>query len=188
VRHYLSTVAVLFVVTVGGDHPKPPPAGIPNFAIVDVASKVYRGGQPPTPEAWAELKELGVERIIKLNQESEGSDAAGVALGLKVVYLPISVMDQLIGSPQHATLDQAVAEMRLGKCFVHCGGDARSKPDSVAARMGTQGGQDRTGLAVACFRVWGQHWTKADAEKEMLARGFHPGLPGLARFWREQVN
>ena len=62
------------------------------------------------------------------------------------------------------------------------------KPASWAAKLGTQGGQDRTGLIVGAYRVWVQHWTKADAQREMMQRGFHPTLPGLANFWRDEVK
>src|SRR6266436_4844430 len=95
--------------------------GIPNFAVVDAATSVYRGAQPTTPEAWKYIKSLGVQTVVKLNREHEGSDAGAEAEGLTVVYLPISTVEQTIGSPKFSTVDNAVAQLRLGKCYIHCG-------------------------------------------------------------------
>ena len=100
----------------------------------------------------------------------------------------LTSIEQTIGSPQVSTVDNAVAQLRLGKCYVHCGSTARSNPNSPAAKLGSQGGQDRTGLIVAIYRVRVDHRMKADAEKEMMEHCFHPMLPGLANFWRNQVE
>ena len=161
---------------------------IPNFAVVNGETKVYRGGEPTTGEAWAYLKSLGVRTVVKLNEESESKDAGAEVIGLRVVRLPISTVEQTIGSPKLDTIRSAVDEMSRGAVFVHCGSDSRSNPHSFAAKTHSQGGQDRTGLVVATYRVWVQRWTKEDAHTEMISFGFHPMLPGLANFWRDEVK
>jgi len=187
-KYQASSCFLTLALLTGCCSPQPPDHGIPNFAVVDGTKGVYRGAQPTTPEGWKHIRDLGVQTVVKLNGEGEGSDAGAEAESLTVVRLPISTVEQTIGSPKVSTVDSAVAQLRLGKCYVHCGSTARSNPNSLAAKLGSQGGQDRTGLIVAIYRVRVDHRTKADAEKEMMEHCFHPMLPGLANFWRDEVK
>jgi hypothetical protein len=144
--------------------------GVPNFATV--APGIYRGGQP-TSEGWNYLRSVGVSNVVKLNTASEGSDDQARAMGMWVVDWPITLGQQL-GleriSPFTIFLEIRTLNLEPGKpergLFIHC-----------------EHGQDRTGLFVACYRVTVQGWTKAAAEKEMLALGFHKELRGLWEFW-----
>jgi protein tyrosine/serine phosphatase len=168
----------------------PPVHGIPNFGKVNERQKIYRGGEPLTSDGWAFLQSLGVRTVVKLNTEMESHDFGATALHMKVIRRPITDQQQLTGSPDfHNTIDSAVGVMRRGAVFVHCGSDGRSKPNSFGALTDTQGGQDRTGLVVGCYRVRVEHWKKAEARSEMKSFHFHAMLlPGLARFWRDQVR
>lgn len=141
-------------------------SGVPNLHQVEPG--LYRGGQP-TEQGWAYLKSLGVTNVVKLNEEREGSDAGAVKAGMTVVYLPISVGQQIEGGPKLSTVAKAVANMQPG-VFVHC-----------------SHGQDRTGLVVGVYRVWIDKWSKERAYQEMLANGFHPLLKGLWDYWQEKV-
>lgn len=137
---------------------------IPNFAIVDEGSPgVYRGGQPVTQEDWDSLKALGVQQVIKLNYNSEGSDAAWTG---ELFRVPESFCEQLITEPDIEGILSAVAFIRPGT-FIHC-----------------KHGQDRTGLVVGAYRLK-QGWTKAKAHAEMKAHGFHEVLFGLDRAWAD---
>src|SRR5258708_27341457 len=185
-KYWPSSFCLALALLTGCCSPQPPDHDIPNFAVVDGAKGVYRGAQPTTPEAWKYIKSKGVQTVVKLNGDGEGSDAGAEAESLTVVRLPISTVEQIFGSPKVSTVDSAVAQLRLGKGYVHCGITARSNPNSLAAKLGSQGGQDRTGLIVSIYRVRVDHRTKADAEKEMMEHCFHPMLPGLANFWRVQ--
>ena len=130
----------------------------------------YRGGEP-TPVGWVWLKEQAhVDRVIKLNDNSEGSDAPASALGMEVIYLPISPFEQLIFRPKYDDVVKAVDAIREGT-FVHC-----------------KNGWDRSGLIVGCYRVWKENWAKDDAWAEMLLHGFHPELLGLTLFWEFAVH
>lgn len=142
--------------------------GIPNFHVV--SGRMYRGGQP-TDAGWRWLNEQAhVTRVIKLNEESEGSDDAARALGMEVIYLPINLSEQLVFRPRYEDVKAAVDAMQ-DYSIVHC-----------------THGEDRTGLVVACHRVWKENWPKSLAEAEMKQRGFHAGLLGLELFWEWVVK
>ena len=168
----------------------PTVCGIPNFDTVSQRHKIYRGGEPLNAKSWAFLQSLGVRTVVKLNTEKESHDDGATALHMNVIRLPSTDLEQLFGSPDlRKRIVCAVGVMRRGAVFVHCGSDGRSKPNSFGALTDTQGGQDRTGLVVGCYRVWVEHQTKADARREMKSFHFHALLfPGLAGFWRDQVR
>jgi hypothetical protein len=108
---------------------------------------------------------------------------------MKIIYRPITPHEQIFGSPDFRTIKCAVHDMRRGSVFVHCGSDSRSNPNSVYALFDMQGGQDRTGLVVGCYRVWIEHLKKAKAREDMKSFHFHALLlPGLRNFWRDRVN
>lgn len=135
--------------------------GVPNLAPVETS--VYRGGQP-TEAGWKLLKSLGVTNVIKLDTESEGSDSVAETLGMHVWRFPIDQWGQMTGDGVGLAITNAVAHLGPGT-YVHC-----------------LHGQDRTGLAVALYRL-NEGWRKSDAEKEMLTMGFHKALWGLWEYW-----
>lgn len=141
--------------------------GIPNFRQINPGE--YRGGQP-TLDGWLFLRTVGVSNVIKLNLESEGSDDDARKLGMTVYYLPIDTLHQTLKKPSFLLVSNAVVLIKPGS-YLHC-----------------EHGQDRTGLISACKRVWVDHWTKADARKEMLDDGFHRALHGLDDFWEDDVH
>ena len=142
--------------------------GIPNLALVEPG--VWRGGQP-NAEGWAWLKSQGVIFDLKLNSESEASDALAQTNGLHICRFPITLEQQTIGKPRYGQIIGAVSCMSAGYVFVHC-----------------EHGQDRTGLIVAAYRVKYNGWSKQKAESEMMAHGFHPWLRGLYWAWHEDVK
>jgi len=160
---------------------------IPNFAAVNEGRKIYRGGEPGE-EGWDHLKSLGVHTVVKLNTDDESHDAGATRNRMKIIRQPITTCQQIFGSPDSKTIHTAVEAMRRGSVFVHCGSDSRSK-SWFAALSDTQGGQDRTGLVVGCYRVWVEHQRKAKARAEMKSFHFHALLlPGLRNFWRDNVH
>lgn len=132
---------------------------IPNFR--PVGNGVYRGGQP-TAAGWGYLRSIGVTNVVKLNEDSEGSDGYAERLGMTVNRFPISIIQQTIGEPCLCEVLTAVGCIKPGT-YVHC-----------------SHGQDRTGLVIALYRVR-CGWSRKDAEKEMLDDGFHTWLRGL--YW-----
>jgi len=165
---WLAMLAVLWLIGCGGCLAHKPVCMIPNFAVVDSAKHIYRGGQPTTVQQWDYLASLGVRNDIKLDNDSEGMDEEELRVSDRFDEdnLFIGLIEQMFGVPGEY-LDQIVGDIRPNT-FIHC-----------------EHGQDRTGLVVACYRVRVQHWTKAAAEKEMLAHGFHKSLVGLWRTWED---
>ena len=139
---------------------------IPHLSTVDTG--IYRGGQPDD-QGWMQLKKLGVTRVIKLNTCEEGYDVAAEALGMEVVYEPITLAEQIIEGPPNTVVVSAVNSI-TEHSFIHC-----------------SHGQDRTGLVVACYRIWKQGWSKEEAKKEMESMGFHWALFGLSFFFVEKA-
>lgn len=148
--------------------------GVPNLAEVDPG--VYRSGQPTTPEAWSYLRSLGIEKVVKLNFDTEGSDQGAIDVGMEVVNIPIPPRDDQVTSvfepPETAKVLDAVRILGEGKpghaVLVHC-----------------SHGQDRTGIVVGAYRVLHDGWTKKRAYDEMIAHHFHWEIQGLARFWND---
>jgi protein tyrosine/serine phosphatase len=148
--------------------------GVQNLAQVEPG--VWRSAQPVTAADWSYLKSLGINKVVKLNFESEGSDSGAAAVGVQVITLSIqpegdqdlwdNVKNTFV-APNAQALAAAVTVLgeRVG-VLVHC-----------------THGHDRTGLAVGMHRVVNCKWTKDAAYQEMLKMGFHPELHGLQEFW-----
>lgn len=143
--------------------------GIPNFRVVD-ERPVYRGGQPSTPESWHYLKEIGVKQVLKLNMESEGPDLPAQQLGMVLFACPFTVTEQVITEPDLQSVRDAYGFIGPNT-FVHC-----------------THGCDRTGLVIACYRVFVCGWPKAKAKAEMFLLGFDPLLFGLDKAWADLME
>lgn len=141
--------------------------GIPNLRTVDAYRNIWRGGQP-TELGWKYLKSIGVTNVVKLNLDSEGSDAFAESIGMKVHKEPFTLTQQL-GFDKITTEEVAHARYAIKSgTYIHC-----------------EHGQDRTGLIVACYRM-DIGWSKLDAQDEMLADGFHKELRGLWEVWEAE--
>jgi protein tyrosine phosphatase (PTP) superfamily phosphohydrolase (DUF442 family) len=140
-------------------------AGIDNFGQVD--AHLYRGAQPE-PAAYAELRKLGIDTVVRLNPEGQNMAAEKTqveSLGMNFVTFPWSGL----GQPTH---EQVVSFLSLlrdnpdSKIFVHC-------------RLGA----DRTGVMVALYRLTFDRWNTAQALAEMYAFHYHHlWLPHLQRY------
>lgn len=140
---------------------------IPNFDVVDLDNRIYRGGQPTTNEQWQALSNAGVKQVIKLNEDSEGSDDGALMVGrMDVFRIGISTTEQIVTQPDPQYLIDAVGFIKPGT-FVHC-----------------SHGQDRTGLVIGLYRLK-QGWSKYKAQSEMEAHGIHWDLFGLAKAWAD---
>jgi hypothetical protein len=160
----------------------PAPAKIPNLSnLYQVKPGLWRSGQPTTAEQWAQLKAMGVRRVIKLNFGTEGSDDGARAAGLIVHELSIQpdgdtdifdAIGNVFQRPDPARLAEAQSILGLdwvrGGILVHC-----------------THGQDRTGFVLGQYRVLVDGWSKSRAYGEMLQYGFHPLLHGLQEAWED---
>jgi protein tyrosine/serine phosphatase len=144
---------------------RPSIAGIDNFGQVD--AHLYRGAQPE-PAAYAELRSLGIDTVVRLNPEGQNMAAEKAqveSLGMNFVSLPWSGL----GEPTHEQVVSFLTLLRdnpASKVFVHC-------------RVGA----DRTGVMVAIYRLTFDRWNTAQALAEMHAFHYHHlWLPHLQRY------
>lgn len=130
---------------------KIPAPGIPNFA--EVTPTLYRGAQPTT-EGLETLKKMGVDIVVDMRGgKREGEERAIAKLGMTHVSMPWHCP-----SPRDETFARFLTLVRDNpgkKIFVHC-------------RLG----QDRTGMAIASYRMSEQGWSADEAMKEMQSFGF----------------
>jgi tyrosine-protein phosphatase SIW14 len=125
--------------------------GLPNFARV--SDGLYRGGQP-TAEGFAQLKKMGVKTVVNLRSfSSDRRKLKGTGLRYAHIYC------KAWHPEDEDTLKflTIVSDPANHPVFVHC-----------------MHGADRTGCAVAVYRVLVEGWGMEDAVKEMHDFGFHP--------------
>jgi protein tyrosine/serine phosphatase len=165
----IAILCLLMLVFVTGCATDKMTHGIPNFAVVEPG--VYRGGQPMTAEGWSYLQSLHVQYVLKLNEVVGGlndPDCNALNYGMLTYVFPISLRQQIGFDPISKTdvADALKFAETSQPIFIHC-----------------EHGQDRTGFIVAEYRLQ-EGWSKADAQNEMLANGFHKSLAGLWYYWK----
>ena len=142
-------------------------AGVPNFG--KVTPNLFRGGQPGV-DGFKTLKEMGVDIVVDMRRGSNEHEKAAVeSLWMEYVSIPwhcTSPSDEPM-----ARFLKLIEENRDKKVFVHC-------------RLGA----DRTGMAIAAYRMAGEGWSADEALNEMARFGFdwehHMFCPTLERFER----
>jgi tyrosine-protein phosphatase SIW14 len=139
--------------------------GISNFG--EVTPNLYRGAQP-SPEGLAALRHLGVSLVVDLRgSASKDEEAAAAKLGMQYVSIPSHC--PFPKDEAFAKFLRVLRDNSGKKAFVHC-------------RLG----DDRTGMAVAAYRMAEQGWSADEAMKEMRTFGFstmhHAMCPGLAGY------
>lgn len=139
--------------------------GIPNFG--EVTPNLYRGGQP-SPEGLEALKHLGVNVVVDLRGgKNKEEEAAVTKLGMQYISIPSHC--PFPKDEPFAQFLRVIRENPGKKAFVHC-------------RLG----DDRTGMAVAAYRMAEETWSADEAMKEMKAFGFsavHRAMcPGMADY------
>ncbi len=139
-------------------HPEDIP-GVANFA--KVTDGVWRGAQP-TAEGMATLKAMGVRTIVNLRALSSDRDELR-GLGLDYVHLPSTALvpdEEVVAAFLKVATDKARRPV-----FVHC-----------------QHGSDRTGVAIAAYRVAVQGWSMEKARRELPRFHFHEVFVPLERY------
>lgn len=138
---------------------------IPNFA--QVTPNLLRGAQP-SDKGLAELKKMGVSIIVDMRTGVRKSEKDKVT-NMGMQYVPIRWHCPFPQDAAFAEFLKVIEDNPQKKIFVHC-------------RLG----DDRTGMAVASYRMAEQGWSADQAMREMRRFGFdwahHAICPGLAGY------
>lgn len=124
-----------------------------------ISNDIYRGGNPLN-DLYRMISKYKIKRIISLDQES-GKDIHPYLVNLNVehIFYPLSAWEK---EPNRLeTLKSNIVEWLTATtpCYIHC-----------------WAGKDRTGLAVALFRVLHDGWSPQKALQEANSFGFGTGL------------
>ena len=133
----------------------------------EVTPTLFRGGQP-NAEGLAALKKMGIAIVVDMRSGDRDDEKEAVTqLGMEYHHIPWHCpfpSDEAL-----AKFLKVIEENPGKKVFVHC-------------RLG----DDRTGMAVASYRMAEQRWSAEEAMKEMHDFGFsgmhHVICPGLASY------
>jgi tyrosine-protein phosphatase SIW14 len=142
--------------------------GLPNFG--EVTPNLYRGGQPGADGLKA-LKKMGVSIVIDMRgSKSKHERAAVEELGMEYVSIPWHC--PFPDDAPFVKFLNLIEHNHGKKIFVHC-------------RLG----DDRTGMAIASYRMAEEGWSADEAMKEMELCGFegvHRVIcPALAHYEKE---
>ena len=141
-------------------------AGVPNFSKVN--DKLWRGAQPEGADAF---RRLGAKTVINLRYEH---DDFGDLRDTDIAYVHIPMVGPRPREEEIvlflAALRRAMADPKRTPVFVHC-----------------EYGKDRTGYAIAAYRIVEEGWDADTAIEEMFDFRFNhfffrnpPFLRGLA--------
>jgi hypothetical protein len=124
---------------------------VPNVHTV-VPGVLVRGGQPDEQGFMALQKACGIRTVVNLNSCTAASEGPMVTkLGMRYIPLPTSAF-----APDPCTylkfLEIAANQQENAPVYVHC-----------------KAGMDRTGMAVAAYRVVVQGWSSDEAMKDLRA-------------------
>jgi protein tyrosine/serine phosphatase len=138
--------------------------GLPNFG--KVTPKLYRGALPTT-EGLEALKKLDVAVVVDMRGRNKDEEATVTKLGMKYIAIPSHC--PFPSDEPFAKFLAVIQDNPDKKVFVHC-------------RLG----DDRTGMAVAAYRMADEGWSADEAMKEMQTFGFstihHVICPGMAGY------
>ena len=127
--------------------------GLPNFG--EVSPTLFRGGQPGV-DGLEVLKKMGVSIVVDMRSTKSSHEQAVVSkLGMQYISIPWHC--PFPADPVFARFLKVIQDNPDKKIFVHC-------------RLG----DDRTGMAIASYRMADEGWSAEEALKEMKMFGFSP--------------
>jgi len=125
--------------------------GLPNFG--EVTPNLFRGGQPGVDGLEA-LEKMGVSIVVDMRGSKSSHEEMAVSkLGMQYVAIPWHC--PFPADPVFARFLKLMQDNPGKKIFVHC-------------RLG----DDRTGMAIAAYRMAGEGWSAEEALEEMKRFGF----------------
>jgi len=147
--------------------------GVVNFG--KVTDKLWRGSQPDraSPEAFRRLEQAGVKTVINLRHDHDDYPLLANT-NMQYLWLPMRAWDpdteELVLFL--STVRRLLADPERWPVYVHCAE-----------------GRDRTGYAVASYRIVEQNWEADDAIHEMFDYRFNTvwfANPGFLRGLKEK--
>lgn len=135
--------------------------GLPNFARI--SDTLYRGAQP-TARGFSELRRMGVRTVLNLRAFHSDRDLL-TSTGLRYISVRCEAWDP--DSREAAVILRVLRDPANHPVFVHC-----------------QAGADRTGWAVALYRIMVEGWPPEQAVAEMDNFGHHKVFGSIKRFLR----
>lgn len=143
-------LAVLTLVPfVAGCYSARSESSVPNVHTV-VPGRLVRGGQPDAVGMAGLQRDFGITAVVNLDAATARREAE-VAARLGLDYLSLPMRATALDTRQVATFLRFVAEAGERGCvYVHC-----------------KHGMDRTGVAVAAFRIVNLEWTADRALREL---------------------
>lgn len=140
--------------------------GMENFARMN--DKLYRSSQP-RPDAWADLKRMGIRTVVNLRSHHSDAEEAG-----KVGIRPIDLKLHASMTGSTAPTDEEI------RGFLDIALDPARQPVLFHCAQG----KDRTGTLAALYRIEVDGWTPDEAIEEMRAFGYHTIYKELLEFVR----
>ncbi|HVN22037.1 MAG TPA: tyrosine-protein phosphatase [Dongiaceae bacterium] len=142
--------------------------GLPNFG--EVTPNLYRGAQPGI-DGFKTLHRMGIQIVVDMRTGYNHDEQRAVEkLGMQYVSIPWHC--PLPSDEPFIKFLKVIKDNPDKKVFVHC-------------RLG----DDRTGMAIASYRMAVEGWSADEAMKEMELfgfRGIHHGIcPTLAHYEKE---
>ncbi len=134
--------------------------GVHNFHQVD--EHVYRGAQP-NGQGFAGLAKIGIRTVIDL-RGGRSEDIAVQRAGMHYVRLAWNGFKAPNDAQIEAVLD-LLNDSSQWPVFVHC-----------------RRGADRTGTAIACYRITHDHWSNQQALAEAKTFGMSPLEVDMQRY------
>ncbi len=139
------------------------PAEIKNMHAVN--DHIYRGAQP-TGEGFKSLAKMGIKTVIDLRDKPAQADEEKrlvESLGMKYINVPMSMH-----APNGDQIDRVLSVLNSngsGPVFIHC-----------------LGGRDRTGTAIACYRIAHDGWDNRKALSEATVYGLSAFDVGMRHY------
>jgi protein tyrosine/serine phosphatase len=137
---------------------------IHNFA--EVSKDIYRGAEP-TPTALKELAAMGIKVDLDLREKGAATTVESKAAkqaGLRYINIPLSAFS----APSQDDMRKILSILlysNTGPVFVHC-----------------RRGKDRTGTAIACYRIQHDGWSNEAAAAEARKFGMSYAERGMRAF------
>ena len=152
IRQHYGSWAILFALAIAPAFSQDPP-GVVNFHQVD--DHIYRGAQPSLKGIVA-LAQRGIKTVIDLREPAERSATEQKAVeAAGMTYVPVPLNGYHAPTAEQVTkILSLLNDTSAGPIFVHC-----------------KRGADRTGTAIACYRMSHDHWDNQKALKEAISYG-----------------